>query len=106
MQTLVSGTISGAGATGAYGGTTYGGVPATGAIINPYSLGLSWIPRPAQFSFASATVAQTAVIYDGGLFLGAPTAVLYGPAGATPTIPTVALVAGSRADVAILQPGP
>lgn len=105
MQTVVNSTISGAGAAGAYGATTYGGVPATGAWVNSASLGLAWQPRPAQMSFPSATVATPATIYDGGLFLGAPTAVVQAPGG-IPTIATIALVMGSRPDVLTLQPAP
>lgn len=105
MQTVASSTITAAGSAGAFGATTYGGVPPAGAITNQDALGLTWVPRPANMSFPTATISQPATIYDGGLFLGAPTAVGLAPAGLS-TLSTVGLILGSRPDVAIIQPGP
>jgi hypothetical protein len=105
MQTVVSSSITGAGSAGAFGTTSYGGVPATGSIVNPYSIGTSWIPRPLQASYPTATANQPATIYDGGLFLGAPTAAPFQSTGLS-TISTVTLNMGSRPDTAIIQPGP
>jgi hypothetical protein len=107
MQTVVSATISGAGAgyTTA-GATTYGGVPVSGTITNsPEAEGLAWEPRPANMSFPSVAQNSPATIYDGGLFLGAPTVVTM-PTGGVATIATIAPTMGSRADRVILQGAP
>ena len=98
--------------------TTVGGTPPTGAIAaSPYSLGLAWIPRPAQVGLTvtgaptlGSIAAQNGTIYDGGLFLGAPTAVLGFPgnAGTVGSIvgPTLALTMGSQNDFVVIQPAP
>jgi hypothetical protein len=98
--------------------TTVGGVPPQGAIAaNPYSLNLSWIPRPAQIGLAvtgaptlGSIAAQAGTIYDGGLFLGVPTPVvaLGSSAGTVGSIvgPVVALTMGAKQDFVYLQPAP
>ncbi len=116
MQTVVSSSISGAGVgygTAEVGATTIGGVPATGAVTaNPESLRLAWQPRPAQLGITpantSVSVGSAAVVYDGGLFLGTPTLIVGTTTGiaAPSTIATLALVMGSRPDIAIIQGAP
>jgi hypothetical protein len=120
-QTLKTASVTGGGAgfgTVAAMLTTVGGTPPTGAIAaSPYSLGLAWIPRPAQVGLAvtgaptlGSIAAQNGTIYDGGLFLGAPTAVLGFPgnAGTVGSIvgPTLALTMGSQQDFVVIQPAP
>lgn len=119
MQTVVSATVSGTGI--GYGSlvasaiTTVGGVPpASGITASPDAFGLSWKPRPLQASIAnpngtaSLVVGSAATIYDGGLFEGTPVVLFGTPQGVvTPTtLGTIALVMGSRPDIAILQPAP
>ena len=107
LQTVVSSTISGAGAGYAIGAaSTFGGQPVAGTITNnPLALGLEFEPRPAQMSFPSVSLAQAATIYDGGLFESAPTGFTM-PIGGVATIATVALSMGSRYDFFILQGTP
>jgi hypothetical protein len=106
MQTVVSGSITGAGAGTNALGTTFGGAPLQGSITNgPMSNFLAFEPRPANIGFAAVTVGFPGVIYDGGLFESAPTAVLV-PGSGIATVATVALVLGSKPDIVILQPGP
>ena len=106
MQTVVTASVSGAG-VGANGKvTTTGGVPAAGAITNaPEAEFLSWEPRPADIGMTSATAGAPGSIYDGGLFAGAPTAIML-PGAGVPTIATIALTMGSRADRVIIQQAP
>jgi hypothetical protein len=111
LQTIVSGSISGSlvgfGASGAQL-QTFGGAPLQGSIVNgPDSNFLSWMPRPANAAIlgASLSIGAPATIYDGGLFESAPTFVLVG-AIAGSVAPTLAMVMGSRPDIAIIQPGP
>jgi hypothetical protein len=119
MQTVASATVTGAGvgysSTTFAGITSVGGVPPAGAITaSSDSFGLSWKPRPLQAGIQVAgtatttlTAGQAATIFDGGLFEGAPSAVLLPLSGTAPsTLATVALVMGSRPDIAILQPAP
>jgi hypothetical protein len=116
MQTVVSASVSGFGVgygTAEFGLTTLGGVPPASAITNsPDALRLTWQPRQAQVGFTSAntsvSVGTAGVVYDGGLFLGAPTLMLADPAGiASPsTVATIAVVMGSRPDIATLQFAP
>ncbi len=116
MQTVVSGSVSGAGVgygTAEFGITSVGGVPATGAVsANPDSLRLAWQPRPAQLGITGAntsvSVGSAAVVYDGGLFLGTPTLLVGTSSGvaAPSTIATVAVVMGSRPDIAVIQGAP
>jgi hypothetical protein len=95
--------------------TSVGGVPPAGAITaSPDANQLAWKPRPLQASIGNANgtttlaVGQLATIYDGGLFEGAPVLILGAPQGvaAPTTLASLALVMGSRPDVAILQPAP
>lgn len=107
MQTVVSGSVTGAGTGANTFGTTFGGAPLQGSITNgPLSNYLAFEPRPANIGLASVTAGFPGTVYDGGLFESAPTVVIVPGAGATSTIATVALVMGSRPDIAIIQPGP
>jgi hypothetical protein len=108
LQTVVSGTVSG---TGTGFGTavsilTSGGAPLPGSITNgPDSTYLTFMPRPANISSPSVTAGAVAAIYDGGLFESAPTFTALG-ALAGSVAPTLAMIMGGRADIAIIQPGP
>ena len=111
LQTVVSGSISGSlvgfGASGA-ALQTFGGAPLQGSIVNgPDSNFLTFMPRPANAAIlgASLSVGAPASIYDGGLFESAPTFALLG-AIAGSVAPTLAMVMGGKADIAIIQPGP
>jgi hypothetical protein len=109
MQTITAATISGAGIGYGAGSPviTTGGVPGQGTITgSPDKLYLAWFPRPANISFASGTSAAPGTIYDGGLFLGIPNAVVMPVSGAAGTIATVSLVMGSTPDIAVIQPAP
>jgi hypothetical protein len=116
MQTVVSGSVSGAGVgygTAEFGITSIGGVPAAGGIAaNPDGLRLAWQPRPAQLGVTGAntsvSVGSAAVVYDGGLFLGAPTLLVGTSSGAAApsTVATLAVVMGSRPDIATIQGAP
>lgn len=119
MQTVTAASVTGGGA--GYGTvaallTTVGGVPGQGSVSNgPDFLYLAWRPRPAQIGLIvtgaptlGSIAAQTGAIYDGGLFLGTPTAILVG-GGQTGTLgsivgPTITLTMGSRPDIVTLQP--
>lgn len=115
MQTVVSATVSGPGV--GYGTTlfpisTVGGVPAQGTITNdPNANYLAWEPRPAQIGFTpantSVSVGSAGAVYDGGLFVGAPTITVFPQTGSTlSTVATIALQLGGKTDIAIVQPGP
>jgi hypothetical protein len=107
MQTVISATVSGAGTGANSFATTFGGTPVAGTITNsPEAELLAWEPRPANIGLASVTAAFPGTIYDGGLFIGAPTVAVVPGAGATSTIATVALQMGSRADRIIMQGAP
>ena len=107
MQTVVTGSVTGAGSGLNAFGTTFGGAPSAGTITNsPEASFIAFEPRPAQIGLASVTANFPGVVYDGGLFLSAPTVAVVPGAGATSTIATVALTMGSRFDIAIVQPGP
>lgn len=119
MQTVVSATVTGAGvgysSTTFAGVTSVGGIPPAGAIsASPDSNNLAWKPRPLQAGIQVAgtatttlTAGQAATIFDGGLFEGVPSIVLLPLSGTAPsTLATLALVMGSRPDIAILQPAP
>jgi hypothetical protein len=119
MQTVASATVTGAGvgysSTTFAGITSVGGVPPASAITaSPDAFGLSWKPRPLQAGIQVAgtatttlTAGQAATIFDGGLFEGVPNVVLLPLSGTAPsTLATLALVMGSRPDIAILQPAP
>jgi hypothetical protein len=112
MQTVVSSSLStaGVGYTTAMM-TTAGGGPVAGAIANsPEASFLAWLPRPANIVYgASVSVGTPATVYDGGLFLSAPTIVQIPtpfPAAGAFTLATPTNVMGSKFDIAIIQPGP
>jgi len=107
MQTVVSASLSGAGAGfTTSGGTTFGGAPLQGSITNSLLFQLlEFEPRPAGFTLPTASIATAAVIYDGGLFESAPTLVNLAPGGVV-TLATVLPIMGSRSDVLIIQPAP
>lgn len=119
LQTVTAVSVIGAGL--GYGTisalvTSVGGVPSTGSIVDPFSLGLAWRPRPLQAGLTVGAIgtlaAQVGTIYDGGLFLGssAPGAVIItNPApGANVTVSgaTLALTMGGTQDIATFQPAP
>ena len=118
LQTITKGSITGGGL--GYGTltallTTVGGGPNAGSIVNgPDFLNLAFRPRPAQVGLtvtnAGTLGVQAGTIYDGGLFLSTPSAIIAAGqfAGATGSItgPTVVLTMGSVADIAIVQPAP
>lgn len=116
MQTVVSASVAGPGVgygTAEFGITTIGGTPGAGGIAtNPDGLRLAWQPRPAQLGITAAntsvSVGSPAVVYDGGLFLGAPTMLVGTSTGAAApsTVATVAFVMGSRIDIAVIQGAP
>ena len=118
MQTVASATVTaigfGYGSLVNTGITSVGGVPPAGAITaSPDAFGLSWKPRPLQAGLASVagtttiSVGLAATIYDGGLFEGVPQAQLGAYNGTLPgTIAQLALVMGSRPDIAVIQPAP
>jgi hypothetical protein len=108
LQTVVSGTVSG---TGTGFGTaidilTYGGAPLAGTITNnPFAEGLAFLPRQAQISSPSVTAGAVAAVYDGGLFESTPTFLALGTLGAS-VAPTLAMIMGSRYDIAVIQSAP
>ena len=109
MQTITAATVSGAGVGYGAGSPAFavGGVPPQGTISgSPDSKYLAWFPRPVNIVFSAATSAAPGVIYDGGLFLAAPTAAFPPILGAAGTVGTVAFVMGSTPDIAIIQPAP
>ena len=92
---------------------TVGGYPPQGTITNgPDFNYLTFFPRPAQISLTPSNTSVSAgtagVVYDGGLCVSAaaPTSVWVtgGTVGTVSTIGNVALVMGSRPDIAIMQP--
>lgn len=105
MQTVVSGSVTGAGTgfSGIGAVNTVGGAPLAGSITNgPDSNFLSFEPRPANIGATLGTISN-AVIYDGGLFESAPS---FSQGSAGTVSATVAAVMGSRSDIVIIQPGP
>lgn len=109
MQTITAATVSGAGVGYGAGAPVFatGGVPPQGTITNnPDALYLAWFPRPVNITFGAATSAAPGTVYDGGLFLAAPTAAFPPTLGASGTVATVAFVMGSKPDIAKIQPAP
>lgn len=114
MQTITAATVSGPGigyGTGATPVFAVGGVPSQGTIsASPDSKYLSWFPRPVNISITGANTSVSTgtagVVYDGGLFLSAPTAAWPAEVGAATTVGTVAFTMGSVTDIAVLQPAP
>lgn len=114
LQTVTA--VSVTGAAGGYGtvtalATTVGGVPVAGSIAGPSSIGIAWRPRPLQAALtvtgAGSLAPQVGTIYDGGLFLQAPTAVVaINPLATTGTLntPGLALTMGNRSDIIVMQP--
>jgi len=101
-------TSGGAGYTTGAMVTTVGGVPsAAAATTNPATELTGYIPRPAQIGISAAgggTITTIGTIYDGGLFVGTPTAFVVG--GAPTTAATIALTMGTaNATVMIQQAG-
>lgn len=113
MQTVVSGSVSGPGV--GYGTAeapviTTGGAPVAGTITNdPNALRLAWLPRPANIGLTAAntsvSIGSAMTIYDGGLFLSAPSIVV-APGGILTTVATVGLVMGSKLDNINIQAAP
>ena len=92
---------------------TMGGAPVAGSITSdPNATRLAWLPRQAQIGLTPANTSVSAgspgVIYDGGLFLSAPSLNLLLPANlaAPSTVASVAAVMGSRFDKADIQAAP
>ena len=88
-----------------------GGVPIQGTITSgPEYNYLGWFPRPVNIGITGANTSVSTgtagVVYDGGLFLAAPTAAWPNVVGATGTVGSVAFVMGSRPDIATMQPAP
>lgn len=113
MQTVVSGSVSGPGV--GYGTAeapviTTGGAPVAGTITNdPNALRLAWLPRPANIGLTAAntsvSIGSPMTIYDGGLFLSAPSTVV-SAGGILTTVATVGLVMGSKLDNINVQAAP
>lgn len=113
MQTVVSGSVSGAGV--GYGTAeapviTTGGAPVAGTITNdPNALRLAWLPRAANIGLTAAntsvSVGSPMTIYDGGLFLSAPSTVV-SAGGILTTVATIGLVMGSKLDNINIQAAP
>lgn len=120
MQTITAASVTGVGTgfgTAAVGLVTFGGVPPQGGVVNPESLYLAWLPRPAQIGLtvtgAGGTIGtQVGSIYDGGLFNtnAAPNFALISQPLAAVSVsivaPTISLTMGSVTDYVTLQPAP
>lgn len=111
MSTFTAATVASAGTWtgGAYMTTVGGNGAATAQFANPAIDGSGFIPRPAQVLLSGATsLSSVATIYDGGLFVSAPTVVVAAVGGAlTPaSIVTVTATYAGAADTALLQPAP
>lgn len=109
MNTILTTTVSANGAGYQNGGlftTAGGGNGATATHTNPSIELTDFIPRPAQGSVASGTTLSTvtsiSTIYDSGLFVGTPTAVLAG--GAITTVASLTLGLGAKPDRVLMQP--
>lgn len=112
LQTFVSATVASAGTwTGGALLTSVGGNGGTvPAWNNPQINYSNFVPRPMQvlLSGASSTLASVATIYDGGLFLSAPT-LSVAPVGgniAPASVVTVTATYGGVSDTCLLQQGP
>jgi hypothetical protein len=116
MQTVVAATVTGPGVgfgTAELPFATMGGAPVAGSITNnTEALRLAWLPRQAQIGLTpantSVSVGSPGTIYDGGLFLSAPSLNILLPANlaAPSTVASVAAVMGSRIDKVDLQAAP
>ncbi len=111
MSTLTAATVASAGTwTGGAYLTTIGGNGAqTAQFANPSVDGSGFIPRPAQalLSGASSSLTSISTLYDGGLFLSAPTVVVTSVGGAAfGTSATITGTFAGAADGVIMQPAP
>lgn len=110
MQTVTSASVvaGGGGFTGGACMTTVGGVPASvSAITNPIIELTGYRPRPANILLAASSGALVSVsaIYDGGLFVGSPTAVVTPLAGILHTTSaSITALMGSANDTLVIQP--
>lgn len=121
MQTVTAASIP-SGAAAGWGTVsalvqTVGGAPTTGGIVNPDSLHIAWLPRPAQIALAvtgaGSLAPQVGTIYDGGLFLtnATPAAVVsVGPPLGNGSLAletaSIVLTMGAVTDFVTLQPAP
>jgi hypothetical protein len=111
MQTFVSATVASAGTwTGGALLTSVGG--SGGAVAtwnNPQINYTNFVPRPMSVLLSGATsLSSVATIYDGGLFLSAPT-LSVAPVGgniAPASTATITATYGGVADTCLLQPAP
>ena len=108
MQTVVGASISSSGF--GYGAntelSTYGGVPvASSTYVNPAIEQNLYRPRKASIGLTVTAGSVTAIgtIYDGGLFLGAPSAILITQGAPTSTAASIILQMGSSNATVIMQ---
>jgi hypothetical protein len=112
MQTFVSATVASAGTWtgGAVLTSVGGGAGAVPQWNNPQINYTNFVPRPIQatLSGASSTLASVGTIYDGGLFLSAPTLVVAPVSGniAPASTSTVTATYGGVSDTCLIQPAP
>jgi hypothetical protein len=112
MQTFVSATVASAGTWtgGAYLTSIGGGAGAVAQWNNPQINYTNFVPRPIQATLAgaSSTLASVGTIYDGGLFLSAPTTIV-GPVSGNvspASTATVNATYGGVSDTCLIQPAP
>ncbi len=104
---VIVGAGTGLGATAEV--STVGGRPAgTPQWVNPAVELNLYRPRKASVGMTSTggTLAAFGAIYDSGLFMGTPTAVIQAGSGGAATAASVTLSLGSANDTIILQPAP
>jgi hypothetical protein len=111
MQTFVSATVASAGTwTGGALLTSVGGNGGTTPTWNNPQINYSnFVPRPMQVLLSGATsLSSVATIYDGGLFLSAPTLSVAPVGGNIAPASTVTVTAtyGGVSDTALIQPAP
>lgn len=111
LQTFVSATVASAGTWtgGAYLTSVGGSAGATSQWTNPEISQTNFIPRPMEVLLSGATsLSSVSAIYDGGLFLSAPTLSVapVGGAIAPASTATVTAVYGGVADTVLIQPAP
>ncbi len=109
MSTFTAATVSSAGTWtgGAYMTTVGGNGAATAQFANPAIDGSDFIPRPAQVLLSGAvSLSSVATIYDGGLFVSAPTVIVGAVGGAIAPASTATITAtyAGAADRVLLQP--
>lgn len=111
MTTLTGATVfsAGAGYTGGAVLTTYGGIGGATSVSNNPAIELAgYIPRPASALLAApagASIASVSAVYDGGLFVGAPTVVISPISGVLQTTSaSIAGIYGSANDTIVIQP--